>query len=247
MRQIVNIIILCILGYNLSMAQDSIHDSWNNLLKKHVDRQGKVNYIGFKKDEEHLDKYLSLLSKSGPGSKWNENQKLSFWINAYNAYTVKLILNYSDKKIKSIKDIGSKIKIPFVNTAWDIKFIEIQGKKYDLNNIEHGIIRKHFDEPRIHFALVCAAKSCPSLRNEAYIGSKLSQQLDEQAKDFINDKSKNDLKENKAEISEIFKWYKGDFKNENMIDYLNKYSVQKVNSKTNLKYKKYDWDLNGPL
>lgn len=231
-----------------STAAPISHSIWDGLLKKHVDAKGFVNYGGFQKDEVQLDKYLALVSKNAPASSWSTNEKLAYWINAYNAFTVKLILDNADQKITSIKDIGSKIKIPFVNTPWDVKFIKIGGKEMDLNNIEHGIIRKQFKEPRIHFALVCAAKSCPPLRNEAFVASKLNAQLDDQGVRFVNDSFKNDVSASKMDVSKLFDWYGGDFKKTASIEtWINKYAKIKAKSGTKITYKEYYWDLNGKL
>lgn len=231
-----------------SSAESISHEIWDKLLKKHVDAKGFVNYGGFKKDETELKKYLNLLSENAPNDKWSADEQLAYWINAYNAFTVQLILNYSDKKIKSIKDIGDKIKIPFINTPWDIKFIKIGGKTLDLNNIEHGIIRKKFNEPRIHFALVCAAKSCPSLRNEAYTASKLNEQLDAQGVDFLNDTFKNKITEKEAKLSMLFTWYGGDFRDKMpVINWVNKYSKIKITNATKVSNTDYNWELNGKL
>lgn len=229
-----------------SLSAPVSHEIWDKLLKKYVDAKGFVNYGGFMKDEAELKKYLNLLSSNAPNEKWSDDEQLAYWINAYNAYTIQLILNYSDKKIKSIKDIGDKIKIPFINTAWDIKFINIGGKTLDLNNIEHGIIRKKFNEPRIHFALVCAAKSCPSLRNEAYTASKLNQQLDAQGIDFLNDTFKNKITEKEAKLSMLFTWYGGDFRDKMPINsWINKYSKTKITDATRVSNMDYNWELNG--
>lgn len=229
-----------------SNAEPISHEIWNGLLKKYVDAKGFVNYGGFKKDQAELRKYLTLIENNAPGDKWTKDEKLAYWINAYNAFTIQLILDHMDEKIKSIKDIGSKVKIPFVNTPWDVKFINIGGKKMDLNNIEHGIIRKDFDEPRIHFALVCAAKSCPPLRNEAFVASKLNQQLDDQGTDFLNDSAKNQVSANEAKLSNIFNWYGGDFKDKMpVIDWANKYAKVKANKGAKISYMDYNWELNG--
>lgn len=219
------------------------HASWDALLKKHVSAQGKVNYAGFKKDEKILDGYLAYLSQKEPASSSSKQEQLAYWINAYNAFTVKLILNHLDKKLVSIKDIGSKFQVPFVNTPWDVKFIKIGGKEMDLNNIEHGIIRKKFDDPRIHFALVCAAVSCPTLRAEAYTAAELNQQLDDQGVKFLNDPTKNSVQTTKASISKLFSWYGTDFGNVN--EWINKYSKNKITSKTKITYMDYNWNLNG--
>lgn len=220
------------------------HKAYDALLKKYVDENGMVNYAGLKKDHKALRNYLSSLEQNAPNSDWTEDEKLAYWINAYNAYTLDLILEHYP--LESIRDIGSKIQIPFVNTAWDIKFIEISGEKYDLNNIEHGIIRKRFDEPRIHFALVCAAVSCPRLRNEAFFADTLDQQLTAAAEDFLSDKGKNDfVNAQEVKLSKIFSWYGGDFKKKTtLIGYLNKYGPLKLDKNAKVSYLEYDWALN---
>lgn len=220
------------------------HELYDNLLKKHVSSEGKVNYKGFFKDSTVLTKYLEILQDNLPNSKsWSKNQQLAYWLNAYNAFTIQLILN--NYPLGSIKDIGSKIQIPFVNTPWDIKFIKINGKKYNLNNIEHNILRKNFNEPRIHFAIVCASFSCPNLRSESYSANKIEVQLTEQAKAFINDASKNKITKEKIIISKIFSWFKKDFtKDKSLIDFLNKYSKNRINADAKVLYKDYDWALN---
>lgn len=236
------------LALSATNAEPISHEIFDKLLKKHVSSTGFVDYGGFQKDQAELRKYLNLLSANAPTRSWSTNEKLAYYINLYNAFTIQLILDNADKNLKSIKDIGDKIKIPFVNTPWDVKFINIGTKKYDLNNIEHGIIRKEFKEPRIHFALVCAAKSCPPLRNEAYIPSKLSSQLDDQAVDFINDKYKNEIGSTTAVISKLFSWYGGDFKDKMpVIDWINKYSKTKTSKNSTISYKDYNWELNGKL
>ena len=243
MRHLIFVFALCGLSL-LANAAAPDHSAWDKLLKKHVDNKGVVNYAGFKKDYDDLKKYLDMLSANAPADAWTKDDQLAYWINAYNAFTVQLILdNYG---VKSIKDIGAKIKIPFVNTPWDVKFITIGGKKMDLNNIEHGIIRKKFAEPRIHFALVCAAKSCPPLRNEAYTADRLNTQLDDQGRDFLNDPTKNEVTEKSAEISKILSWYGGDFtKTMPMVDWINKYANKKMSKDGSISYKTYNWELNG--
>ncbi|MGE0566436.1 MAG: DUF547 domain-containing protein [Bacteroidia bacterium] len=220
------------------------HEIWNNLLKKNVSADGKVNYKGFIKDSVELNKYLKLLTDNPPNEKtWSANEQKAFWINAYNAFTVKLIIKYYP--IKSIKDIGSKIQIPFVNTPWDVKFIFIGKEKMDLNNIEHGQLRKKFNDPRIHFAIVCASKSCPALLNEAFDPARLDQQLDNQAKVFLKDSFRNKVSATNPQLSKLFDWYKMDFtKKESLIEFLNKYSSVKINANAKITYLDYDWNLN---
>ncbi len=230
-----------------SNAAPVSHEIFNGLLKKYVTDKGVVNYGGFKKEQKELKKYLDMISANAPAKTWSDNEKLAYWINAYNAFTIQLILDNADQNLTSIKDIGSKIKIPFVNTPWDVKFIEIGGKKMDLNNIEHGIIRKQFNEPRIHFALVCAAKSCPPLRNEAFTAERLNEQLNSQGEKFVNDASKNKISKSEVTISKIFDWYGMDFKPTPIVETLNKYSKVKIDAKAKVNYNTYDWALNGSL
>jgi len=229
-------------GYSQSPPS---HASFDQLLKKYVSKEGPVNYKGFIKDSVALNAYLDLLSKNPPNEKsWSRSEQMAYWINAYNAYTIKLIARYYP--IKSIKDIGSSIQIPFVNTPWDLKFITIGKEKMDLNNIEHGKLRKQFDDPRIHMALVCASKSCPILLNEAYQPSKLDEQLNKQTKAFLADSFRNKISANSAQISSIFKWYSMDFnKNGGSVrDFINKYSSVKIKSEAKISYLDYDWGLN---
>ena len=220
------------------------HKSFDELLQKYVDESGMVDYKGFEADRSKLKSYLKILETNPPKDSWTDDQKLAYWINAYNAYTIELILTHYP--VKSIKEIGSTIKIPFVSTAWDVKFINIGGEEYDLNNIEHGIIRKEFDEPRIHFALVCAAMSCPKLQNRAYFPETLDRQLTQASKQFLADGSKNEFKSaSKAKISKLFNWYGGDFNNEGtLIEYLNKYAPIRLNADARIDWQDYDWALN---
>ena len=218
------------------------HDIWNDLLQKNVGANGHVNYKGFKSEEAQLEKYLDILRAAHPNTeKWSKDERLAYWINAYNAFTIELIIkNYP---CKSIKDLGGAIYK--VNTPWDIKYITIQGITYDLNNIEHDIIRKEFNEPRIHFAVNCASVSCPNLRNEAFVASRLNEQLDDQARKFINDKSKNNISANSVQLSKLFTWFKADFtKQGTVVDFINRYSTVKLSDKAKIDYLEYNWNLN---
>ncbi|MFN7118929.1 MAG: DUF547 domain-containing protein [Saprospiraceae bacterium] len=216
------------------------HELWDSLVREHVSDAGQVDYKGFIKDSVKLNKYLLLLSKNHPNDKnWSKDEQLAYWINAYNAFTVKLIVDHYPTA--SIKDI--KNGIPFVNTVWDIKFITIEERTYDLNNIEHGIIRPKFKDPRIHMAVNCASISCPKLQNRAYTGEKLNEQLDQAARDFINNKDRNNITTEKAQLSKIFDWYGMDF--DSVRDFINKYSNVKLTKDTKIEYLEYNWALNG--
>ena len=209
------------------------HKQWNDLVQKHVSGKGNVDYKGFKKDAAALQSYLNVLAKNLPEKSWSKNAILAYWINAYNAYTVKLILDHYP--LKSIKKIDS---------PWDAAFFTLGSKKYSLGEIEHKILRK-MNEPRIHFAINCASFSCPNLANEAYTETELEKQLETVARSFVNDKTKNTITPDKIEISSIFDWFSGDFKTKGtLIDYLNKYSSTKINKSAKVKYKEYNWNLN---
>ena len=228
---------------SINVSAQVSHDIWNGLLKKHVSAEGKVDYKGFIKDTSELNKYLKILSVTPPNEAvWSKNDQMAYWINAYNAFTVKLIIKYYP--VKSIKDIAGKI--PFVNTPWDIKFIKIGSETLDLNNIEHGRLRKKFNDPRVHMALVCASKSCPILLNQAYTGAKLDDQLAKQAKAFLADPYRNKISADKPQLSHIFKWYGMDFKKNggSVIGFINKYSDIKINENANISHLDYDWSLN---
>lgn len=237
---------LLLVSFFSSRAQSKpTHESLDGLLKKYVSKEGNVNYKGFIKDTIALNQYLSMLSKNPPNEKtWSKEEQMAYWINAYNAFTIKLITKYYP--IKSIKDIGSSIQIPFVNTPWDIKFITIGKEKMDLNNIEHGKLRKLFDDPRIHMALVCASKSCPILLNEAYDPKRLDEQLNKQAKAFLADPFRNKISADKPQLSMIFKWYSMDFnKNGGSVrDFVNRYSPIKIKPDAKISHIDYDWGLN---
>ena len=220
------------------------HLQWSSLLSKYVDDDGMVDYTGFQNDSIALNLYLKSLRTNPPDEQtWSKKEQIAYWINAYNAFTIKLILDHYP--LKSIKDIGSVIQIPFVNSPWDIRFIEINGEKIDLNTIEHGILRKKFDEPRIHFAINCASFSCPKLRKEAYAADQLDRQLQEQAINFINDPQRNLIKTDEISVSKIFSWFKGDFtKNGSFIDFLNLYSKEPIEENASISYLDYNWLLN---
>lgn len=210
------------------------HEMFDNLLKKHVSNDGKVNYKGFKKDWLKLQTYIAYLGENMPVETWSKNEKLAYWINAYNAFTIDLILDSYPAK-KGIK----KIRKPWKQRRW-----KIDGKWYNLDEIEHDILRK-MDEPRIHFAINCASFSCPPLLNEAFTAEKLEQQLTQVTKDFVTDTKRNTITKNNLEISKIFKWFSKDFEQEgSLIDFLNKYSTIKISNDADIDYKDYDWSLN---
>ncbi|QMU63424.1 MAG: DUF547 domain-containing protein [Flavobacteriaceae bacterium] len=230
------ILILFVSTFTNAFSQTSI---FNELLQKHVDEKGNVDYKAFKGEEEKLDDFLAFLEKENTSEFESENAEKAFWINVYNAYTVKLILmNYPLKSIRQIKQNGKD--------AWNIPFAKAGGKTYTLNFVEHEILRKKFKDPRIHVGVNCASGSCPKLANVAFTAANIDQQLEQLMVDFINDPIRNKLGKKKVEISEIFNWFKGDFTaNGSVIDYISKYAKVKINKKARIKYLPYDWSLNG--
>ncbi|EMR04233.1 DUF547 domain-containing protein [Cesiribacter andamanensis] len=220
------------------------HAAWDGLLKKWVDERGMVDYKGFASDRKALRAYLQQLEASAPDpERWSREEQLAYWLNAYNAFTIELILRHYP--LESIKDIKAGPQIPFVNTPWDIKFIRIGGRELDLNNIEHNIIRPGFEEPRIHFALVCAARSCPKLRREAYVADRLEGQLAEQARSFLLDPDKNIVRSDRLQLSKLFDWYGGDFtKGRSLQEAIREYSGVPVSKDAPIRYLYYNWQLN---
>ncbi len=220
------------------------HQVWNDLLHDHVREDGMVDYKGFLQDLEKLDQYLADLSAGAPDPEnWSRDEQLAYWINAYNAFTVKLIVdNYP---LESIKDLNPVVAIPTVSTIWNKKFFAIGGVEMSLDNIEHDILRKDFQEPRIHFAINCASVSCPPLRREAYVAQKIDDQLEEQAIAFMNDPLRNQISPDNPKLSKIFSWFSGDFKkNGTVIQFINQYSETKIKPGADLDFMDYDWALN---
>jgi len=218
---------------NKPQAKGFNHGVFNSLLKKHVSEKGNVDYPGFKADYKKLKSYFSELNQNVPEDSWTKNETLAYWINAYNAFTIDLILkNYPLNSIKDIKD------------PWDQRLWKLGNKWYNLNEIEHEILRK-MDEPRIHFAIVCASFSCPKLQNEAFVASQMEAQLTKATKEFLADSDRNSITSDSIEISKIFQWFAKDFKeNGSLIDFLNTYTEVEISDNAKKRFKDYNWDLN---
>jgi len=223
------------LSFVAIQAQTSIFDS---LLQKNVDKTGRVDYQSLKNNETLLDNYLAYIQNNEPTKEWSSNKKKAFWINTYNAYTIKIILN--NYPLKSIRDIKIDGK-----TAWKIPFVKVGQKRYTLDQIEHEILRKKFNDPRIHVGINCASVSCPRLWNFAFTEDNIASSLDNLMKVFINDTTRNKISKNNVALSEIFNWFSKDFiKNGTIINYLNTYAAIKISEKASIKYLTYDWSLN---
>lgn len=234
-------------------AFDHNHSEFDKLLKETVSFEKKQSFVDYKKIKANpspLKKYLSSLSavKKSEFENWNAGERLAFLINAYNAFTIKLIVdNYPTQ---SIKDLGGFLKSP-----WKKEFFTLFGKQNHLDGIEHDMIRKKFDEPRIHFAVVCASIGCPPIQSFAFRASEIEKQFQIATKTFLLDPEKNsyDKKKKKMRLSKIFKWYGDDF-NKKYGSYLKfistritedpglqkKIAAGEVNSSWN----SYDWALN---
>jgi hypothetical protein len=220
------------------------HQLWNELLKSNVKPDGQVDYKGFIREKPKLEKYLKLLSENAPDRKtWSKNEQLAYWINVYNAFTVKLIVDFYPTK--SIRDLGPRIKIPLIKDVWHYKFFKIAGVEMSLDEVEHSILRKEFEEPRIHFAINCASVSCPPLLNEAFVAANLENQLTRVTTTFINDPTRNKISIQSAQLSSIFSWFKGDFtKKGTLIEFLNRYSKVKISPNARISFLDYNWNLN---
>jgi hypothetical protein len=220
------------------------HQLWNELLKSNVKPDGQVDYKGFIREKPKLEKYLKLLSENAPDRKtWSKNEQLAYWINVYNAFTVKLIVDFYPTK--SIRDLGPRIKIPLIKDVWHYKFFKIAGVEMSLDEVEHSILRKEFEEPRIHFAINCASVSCPPLLNEAFVVANLENQLTRVATTFINDPTRNKISSQSAQLSPIFSWFKGDFtKKGTLIEFLNRYAKVKLSPNARVTFMEYNWNLN---
>ena len=227
-------IILCLFLFTINgFSQNFNYRNYSLFLSKYVSNTGNVNYDKIKANKPKLDAIIAQFDKIQPTDKWLKNEKMAYYINAYNIYTIKVIIdNYPTKNIKDI------------NGAWSKKIVTSGKSMISLKDVENKILRK-MDDPRIHFAINCASYSCPNLANIAYVPATLEKQLEKATKSFINDKSKNAITENEINISKIFDWFEKDFKTSGtLIDFLNKYSKVKIDPKAKIKFLEYDWALN---
>ncbi len=238
----------------MSYAQEMNHELFSGVLGDHVEK-GLVDYPGLCGDKR-LEAYLGQLEGTDP-SALSRDEAMAFWINAYNAFTLELICgNYPLKSINELHTGGLILGSILKKTAWDRGFIEINGRDYSLGQIEHKILRPRFDDPRIHFAIVCAARSCPPLRSEAYEAGALDRQLDDQGRLFLAERSDlndYDLDKKIAYLSPIFSWFKKDFGEDRtdrllfLADYMPPEAARSVRAapeEWTIRYKTYDWSLN---
>jgi hypothetical protein len=227
---------------------DHSHSQFARVLSQHV-KDSLVDYAGLKENSSELDAYLEQLASVPPDDfkKWTKEQQLALYLNLYNAQTLRLIINYYP--LKSIRKIGF---LP--GAAWRIQNVRFGGHVITLDHLENGIIRKDFNEPRIHFALVCAAMGCPPLRGEPFVARTLDRQLDDQTRRFLATTEKNrfEATSNTLRLSSIFKWYDEDFTTPagSLENYVQPFlpepagAALKRATKVKVEYTDYDWALN---
>ncbi|KGE03673.1 DUF547 domain-containing protein [Pseudohaliea rubra] len=213
-RSLLVVLLLAVALPGAVLAAPPDHTPWTALLEAHVRPTGDgastvVDYDGFARDRLALNRYLDRLSAvtRSDFDRWSADERLAFLINAYNGYTIVLVLSgWPD--LKSIKDLGGWLRTP-----WEKRFFRLLGERRSLDDVEHGLIRGsgRYGEPRIHFAVNCASIGCPALRREAYLGDRLEEQLEDQARRFLGDESRNRVTDDAVAVSPLFKWYREDF------------------------------------
>ncbi|MBW4424881.1 MAG: DUF547 domain-containing protein [Nostoc desertorum CM1-VF14] len=225
-------------------------EPWDRLLRQYVDQQGRVDYVAWKKEQPQAiadwlpcEKNLPLKSNS------NNLEQLALWINLYNAFTISTILErYPIESIRP-RILGIPNWLAFL-WFFQRRAYSIFGESYSLGKIENSILREKLQEPRIHFAIVCASVGCPLLRSGAYFPEQVSQQLDEDASRFINnpEKVRYDIESKTLYCNKILKWYRQDFLKvaPSIPEYIRSYLKidYPLNASTRISYLHYDWSLN---
>ena len=260
MKTLIALILSLFATFTSAQGFDHSYATWDGLVKKHVkwlpdNKQSRVDYAAFAKDRAELKKVLDALSAvpKAEFDGWSKDQRMAFLINAYNAFTVEVILTkYPD--IKSIKELGS-----FNRGPWKNEFFTLLGAKHHLDWIEHEELRPKYGDPRVHAAVNCASIGCPALRNEAFTAAKLDAQLEDGMIRFLGDRTRNRVADGKLQVNAIFKWFKEDFEKgqkgfSKVEDVFAKYATQlsdKPEEQAAIKTKSlpvthldYDWSLN---
>lgn len=245
------------------------YDDYAYVLATYVDNQGMVEYSKLKADRDKLDSFAAAISALDPKKfeKWTDNQKIAFWINAYNALTLQVIIDHYPIEASFVRAlVYPKNSIRQISGVWDEITFPVMGKEMTLNEIEHDTLRKEFNEPRIHMALVCAAVGCPPLRTEPYRGHELDEQLDDQTQRFLDNpqKFRIDPTEGRVHLSSIFKWFGKDFvktygvegkfgkhgtTERAVLNFISRYVDDKMaeylaSGEYEIEYLEYDWSLN---
>lgn len=234
-------------------AQSFDHSSFDAVLRAHSKPTG-IAYSALKADRAALDRYVAQLGAvpARTFQRWPKSEQVAFLINAYNAIVLQQVID--DHPIERSTNPAALVRP--ANSVWQIDGFfnalkhRLIGKDLTLDQIEHEWLRAKLREPRIHFALVCAARACPPLRNEAYRAEKLDAQLDDQARRFLNDRARNRFEADGAQLSEIFKWFADDFGGEaGLRNYLGRYlnsalAARMKDAAYRISYIDYDWELN---
>jgi len=235
-----------LMASGVARAFDHSHSAFDQVLRTYVS-DGRVAYGKLAADRAGLDGYLASLAAVEPAELegFTREQAMAFWINAYNAATLRLIIDH--RPAVGIRDIDG---------AWDRITFDLAGEKLTLNHVEHEILRKRYPDPRLHMVLVCAAKSCPKLASHAFTADTLEQRLDEAARAFARDTTRNRYEGGVLYVSRIFEWYGGDFVPRFAPDGDDKDAIRGffahyldepalAGSDTEIRYLDYDWSLNG--
>lgn len=227
-------VILLFLSNNNYSQELADHSAWDQILILNVTKNGLVDYEGVTTDVVVFYQYFRYLQNVSPKDFWSKEDKLAYWINVYNASSMKMIID--EYPVSSINE---------VENPWKRKVFKSEGIRYSLDDIEHTILRK-FGDPRIHFLLNCGSMSSPRLWDRAYTSQNINYALEERTSEFINDPQRNQITSNSARISELFKWYNDDFISQgiDIVEFINRYSKAKISNSVNIKYVTYDWSLN---
>lgn len=233
--KLLNLLFISLFALNVSADPgDEAQTTWDKVLKAHVTTSGVVDYATIKADPSFA-KTVSLFSNQHPDASWSRNEEMAFWINVYNVFTVKLIID--NMPLKSIMDIDK---------PWDKKFVKLKDKVYSLNQIENEILRPKFKDARVHFAINCASYSCPKLANYVIRAESLDATLTKLTKSFLADTNRNKISPDKVELSQIFEWFADDFTTKSdLIGFINTYAPVQVKQGVKPSFITYSWALNG--
>ena len=231
------LLILMLAIQSVTFSQYINYQFYEDFLTKYVSEEGYVDYDAISQNHIDLDQVIKRFKSIEIYDSWSKNQKLAYWINAYNVYSMKLIID--NFPINSIKDVTG---------SFDLRFIPYNDQFVSLNYIEQEILSKTLDE-RIHFAINCASISCPNINKTPFYGDTIDHQLEMAAKAFVNDMSKNYITKKEVKLSKIFDWFAPHFlhNNESIIAYINKYSEVKIKETAAISYLEYNWSLNSKM
>ncbi|MDU0371768.1 DUF547 domain-containing protein [Hymenobacter endophyticus] len=234
-------LLLATSGYATTSSE--LQAPWNTLLHRYVTPDGRLDYAGLLDEEDELLGYLQGLRKVKPDPQtWPPADTEAFWINTYNAAATYLILQYYP--VASINDIRVKV-VGGTKTPWEAPVVNVGGQNYSLNQIEREMLRNQFHDPRVHFALMYGAASAPAILAEAYDGARLSQQLDQQARRFLNDPAFNQLSPQQVQLSGLFEAYGAEFGSEaQLLEFVNQYARVPVLPTAKVEYLSFSWALN---